>query len=124
MNRREKEMNNTAVKVREQQHPSPRSHTRKQRKLRIRFTLGEKLLFVSFCVFVMYAAIHMVSNQVKIYQTNREIQRLEETIQEQKKQNNDLYVEVQQLSAYERILQKAKELGLSLNENNVKVVQE
>jgi cell division protein FtsL len=124
MNRREKEMNNTAVKVREQQHPSPRPHTRKQRKLRIRFTLGEKLLFVSFCVFVMYAAVHMVSNQLKIYQTNKEIQRLEETIQEQKKQNNDLYVEVQQLSTYERILQKAKELGLSLNENNVKVVQE
>jgi cell division protein FtsL len=117
-------MNNTAVKVHEQHRPSPRSHTRKQRKLRIRFTLGEKLLFVSFCVFVMYAAVHIVSNQVKIYQMNKDIQKLEETIQEQQKQNNDLYVEVQQLSTYERILQKAKELGLSLNENNVKVVRE
>ncbi|MFC4183084.1 cell division protein FtsL [Saccharococcus thermophilus] len=117
-------MNNTAVKIHEQQRPSSRPHTRKQRKLRIRFTLGEKLLFLSFCLFVLYTAVHMVSNQVKIYQTNKEIQKLEEAIQEQQKQNRDLYVEVQQLSTYERILQKAKELGLSLNENNVKVVQE
>jgi cell division protein FtsL len=117
-------MNNTAVKIQEQQRPSSRPYTKKQRKLRIRFTLGEKLLFLSFCLFVLYAAVHMVSNQVKIYQTNKEIQKLEEAIEEQQKQNHDLYVEVQQLSTYERILQKAKELGLTLNENNVKVVQE
>ena len=72
----------------------------------------------------MYAAVHIVSNQVKIYQINKEIQQLQETVEETRKQNNDLYVEVQQLSTYERILRKAKELGLSLNENNVKVVQE
>jgi cell division protein FtsL len=117
-------VNNTAVKIHERQRPSSRPRTRKQRKLKIRFTLGEKLLFLSFCAFAMYAAVHIVSNQVKIYQVNKEIQQLQETVQEQKKQNNDLYVEVQQLSTYERILQKAKELGLSLNENNVKVVQE
>ncbi|QPA31955.1 cell division protein FtsL [Thermaerobacillus caldiproteolyticus] len=119
-------MNNTAVKIQEnqRQHSSTRPHVKRKRKLKIRFTLGEKLIFVSFLLFALYAAIHIVSNQVAIYQMNKEIQQLEDTIQEQKKHNNDLYVEVQQLSTYERILQKAKELGLSLNENNVKVVQE
>ena len=117
-------MNNTAVKIQEQQRPSSRPRIRKHRKLKFRFTLGEKLLFLSFCIFAMYAAVHIVSNQVKIYQINKEIQQLQEMVEETRKQNNDLYVEVQQLSTYERILRKAKELGLSLNENNVKVVQE
>jgi cell division protein FtsL len=120
----EKSMNNTAAKIHERQRPSSRPHVRKKRKLKFRLTLGEKFLFLSFCAFAMYAAIHIVANQVKIYQINKEIQQLQETVQEQQKRNNDLYVEVQQLSTYERILKKAKELGLSLNENNVKVVQE
>lgn len=117
---------NTAVKIQEKQrqHQSIRPKTKRKRKLKIRFTLGEKIVFVSFLLFATYASIKIVSNQVAIYHVNKDIQQLEEAIDEQKKYNNDLYVEVQQLSTYERILEKAKELGLSLNENNVKVVQE
>ena len=41
-----------------------------------------------------------------------------------KKQNNELKLQVTELSAYDRIWTKAKELGLKLNENNVKVVND
>ncbi|WP_027408232.1 cell division protein FtsL [Anoxybacteroides tepidamans] len=119
-------MNNTAVKIQEKQrqHSSLRPEVKQRRKVKLRLTLGEKLVLFSFLLFAIYASVKMVSNQVAIYQVNKQIQQLQGDINEQKKHNNDLYVEVQQLSTYERILEKAKQLGLSLNENNVKVVQE
>ncbi|BBW96801.1 hypothetical protein GsuE55_16340 [Geobacillus subterraneus] len=118
-------VNDAAVKVvREQGRPAASPSRAPRRKRRFRLSLAEKLLFVSFFLFVVYAAVHIVANQVRLYELNRHVQQLEATIGEQKKANNDLYVEVQRLSAYERILQKAKELGLSLDENRVKVVQE
>jgi len=115
-------VSNTAVKIQEKQRQQPSVRPKVKRKLRL--TLGEKLVLFSFLLFVVYASVQIVSNQVSIYQVNKHIQQLQGAIDEQKKHNNDLYVEVQQLSTYERILEKAKELGLSLNENNVKVVQE
>lgn len=120
-----KNVNDAAVKVaREQRHPASPPSPKTRRKQRFRLSLAEKMLFVLFGLFIFYAAVHIVSNQVRIYELNKGVQKLETSIDEQKKENNDLYVEVQRLSAYERILQKAKELGLSLNENHVKVVQE
>lgn len=118
-------MNDLAVKVvREQKRPVAPSRPQPKRKRRFRPTLAEKLFIVSFLLFVFYVAVQFVSSQVQMYELNKEVQKLEMAIDEQKKENNDLYVEVQRLSAYERILQKAKDLGLSLNENHVKVVQE
>lgn len=117
-------MNNTAVKIQEKQRQHTSVRPKIKRKIKLRLTLGEKFVLFSFLLFAIYASVKIVSNQVMIYHVNKNIQQLEGAIDEQKKHNNDLYVEVQQLSTYERILEKAKELGLSLNENNVKVVQE
>jgi cell division protein FtsL len=121
-------LNNTAVKVKTQEiqrrEQQSRPNPRPKRKRKIRITLGEKIILFSFAMFIVYSGVKIVSNQVAIYEANKEIQQLETTIQEQKKYNNDLSVQIQELSTYERILQKAKELGLSLNENNVKVVQD
>jgi cell division protein FtsL len=117
-------LSNAAVKIKTQEVQRQERRTRPKRKRQFRTTLGEKVLLLAFAVFVVYCGIQIVSNQVAIYQMNKQIQRLEVMIQEQKKYNNDLSVQVQELSTYERILEKAKELGFSLNENNVKVVQD
>ena len=59
-----------------------------------------------------------------IYQVNKEIQDTKVTIQEQEKSNSDLTIQVSELSQYERIREKAQKLGLTLNDQNIKVVQE
>lgn len=87
-----------------------------------RFTLGEKCLGFLFASAVLFGATEIVSNQIAIYNTNIEIQQIESVIEGQSKQNNDLHVQVKELSTYERIWGKAQELGLFLNEDNVKVV--
>ncbi|MGG3842471.1 cell division protein FtsL [Anoxybacillus kestanbolensis] len=109
-------------KVQQEQHVQ--RAPRKKQKRSVRWTVGEKLVFVSFLAFALYSSVTIISNQFTIYHVNKEVQQLQANIQEQEKQNRDLYVQVQELSTYERILAKAKELGLTLNENNVKVVQD
>jgi cell division protein FtsL len=87
-------------------------------------TPGEKIIGVVFTGLVCFGAVHLISNQAEIYQVNKEIQEVQTSISETEKVNNDLQVQVSELSTYERIWEKAKDMGLVLNENNVKVVHE
>lgn len=86
-------------------------------------TPGEKLLGLAFAGIVCFGAVHIISNEAKIYQANKDIQEIQTSIKDQQKVNGDLQVQVNELSQYERIWNKAKQMGLQLNENNVKVVQ-
>ncbi|PLS16838.1 cell division protein FtsL [Bacillus sp. M6-12] len=81
-------------------------------------------LLLLLTLLIAAAGVKIVSNQSAIYDTNKDIQKMESSIDEQVKVNNDLEVQVSELNTYERIWKKAAELGLMLNENNVKVVQE
>ncbi|MEH7234871.1 cell division protein FtsL [Bacillus sp. JJ1562] len=118
-------MGNLAYKVRQTEDYQPNQTPKTQTTIRkkFRFTLGEKVLGILFSSAVILCAIHIISNQVSIYHTNIEIQQVEASISQQTKTNSDLYVQVQELSEYERLWEKARELGLNLNQNNVKVVQ-
>ncbi|MBD8068397.1 cell division protein FtsL [Bacillus sp. PS06] len=98
--------------------PQTKVAIRKRKKI----TLGEKILASILVCAMLLGAIQIVSNQVAIYNANIEIQEMDAAIQEQIKMNNDLTVQVQEKSSYERIWAKAQEMGLFLNENNVKVV--
>lgn len=87
-------------------------------------TLGEKILLIAFALFLVVMSVKIISNQFAIYTLNKDIQTKEEAVTEQVKVNNDLNVEVSELSRYERIWEKASQLGLTLDENNVKVVED
>lgn len=84
---------------------------------------GERILIFSFGVLFCIGAAFIISKQADIYQVNKEIQLVESSIQDQHKVNGDLEMQISELSRYERIKEQAEKLGLSLNENNVKVVQ-
>lgn len=87
-------------------------------------TPGEKIIGVVFTGLVCFGAVHLISNQAEIYQVNKEIQEVQTSVNELEKINSDLQVQVSELSTYERILEKATQMGLVKNENNVKVVHE
>jgi cell division protein FtsL len=88
------------------------------------FTPGEKLLGLIFGAFVCFGSVHIISNQASIYVLNKDIEDTKKVIQEQQRINSDLNIQVSELSQYDRIRAKARELGLELNDQNVKVVQE
>ncbi|MCA1062275.1 cell division protein FtsL [Rossellomorea sp. AcN35-11] len=87
-------------------------------------TPGEKILVGIFAMVFCFLAVQIVTTQAAIYDVNKEVQHVESTIDKQEKANNDLKLQVSELSTYERILEKAKELGLNLKEKNVKVVEQ
>jgi cell division protein FtsL len=86
-------------------------------------SLGEVVLVCVLALAIAMVGVKIISNQSTIYETNKEIQTAKVSIDEQMRVNRDFKEQVSELSTYERIWQKAAELGLTLNENNVKVVQ-
>ena len=88
-----------------------------------RISPGEKILFFLLVGFIIFMAVKIITVQAAVYEVNKDIQVVESSIQEQAKVNDDLAMQVDDLSKYERVWKKAKELGLNLNENNVKVVE-
>ncbi|SDM04091.1 cell division protein FtsL [Bacillus sp. OK048] len=118
-------MSNLARKFQQQQQVERTVQERSIVKTRKHWlTPGEKVIGLVFTGLVCFGAVHLISNQAGIYQVNKDIQEVQTSISELKKENNDLHVQVSELSKYERILEKAKQMGLVLNENNVKVVHE
>lgn len=101
------------------EQPKPK----KQKKKSFGLTLGEKIIGIAFCAALSFGGFHIISNQAAIYDMNKNIQETRVSIQDQQRVNEDLEVQVEELSSYERILEKAKELGFEFNKNNVKVVQ-
>ncbi|WP_053366106.1 cell division protein FtsL [Bacillus sp. FJAT-27245] len=110
----------------QEQHSQQRQQAaqpERRKALRQRVTPGEKLIWAIFAALLFFGAVQIVSAQSEVYKVNKDIQEMKASIKEHEKANSDLKVQVKELSNYDRIMAKARELGLMLNENNVKVVQ-
>lgn len=119
-------MSNLARKYQQQQQQQVEQTVQKMIQEKISkswLTPGEKIIGVAFAGLLCFGAVHLISNQAKIYEVNKDIQVVQAQVKEQQKVNGDLQVQVSELSTYERIWEKAKKMGLVLDENNVKVVQ-
>jgi cell division protein FtsL len=121
-------MANLARKLRQEQETQETQQTqqapKKVRKRKSWLSPGEKILGIAFGVVVCFGSVHIISNQSSIYELNKEIQDTQTMIQEQQKSNSDLTMQISELSQYDRIKDKARALGLELNDQNVKVVQD
>jgi len=118
-------LSNLAYKHQQQHNNQPKQtevHVKKVRR-RSSITPGEKILGMLFIAFIVIMAVQIVSAQAAIYGVNKDIQDVKTAIQEQNKLNGDLEMQISDLSQYDRIVSKAKEQGLNLNPNNVKVVE-
>ncbi|MFC5557967.1 cell division protein FtsL [Ureibacillus thermophilus] len=97
--------------------PKTKPNSKKQR-----ITAREKFLYILFVIIAATLAIFILHKQSAIQRTTIEIKEIEKEIAEIKNENVDLKVRVSELSTYERIWEKANSLGLTLKEDNVKVV--
>ena len=64
----------------------------------------------------------LIQREGQLNDVNREVQSISQQIEQTTKQNTELSVQVKEQSTYDIIWERAKELGLNLNEKNVKVV--
>ena len=83
----------------------------------------ERLIYLSLVTLIALVSIYMLSLKYDAYATSSKILITENKISHQKSVNSELKSEAMKQSSYERIYSKAKSFGLSLNNDNVKVVQ-
>ena len=100
--------------------PNRERQTVKQRVYKGGISKGEKLIYVVAAAALVFTLYFLLSNYASIYMTNHEIIQTETVIQEQGSVNEGLSLQVMELSDPERILSKAKDMGMILNEDNVK----
>lgn len=119
-------MSQTARHLREKEPVIERSyeprHVQQELPQR-RITVGEKVIWSAGFLVVLVLAVFIVSNQAQLFKNSRDIGQLQQKMDKQEKVNQQLNVQVTELSAPERIISFAKnKLGLNLNVKNVKVL--
>lgn len=98
-------------------------HVKKQANKRNNLiSRGEKILLVGLLAVVTVLSLMIIQTETAVRATTTDISMMEKEMDSTAKMNTDLSVQVSELSTYDRIWKKAEELGLKLNEQNVKVV--
>ncbi|WP_100404571.1 cell division protein FtsL [Bacillus solitudinis] len=119
-------MSMVARNLQQQQEHQEQQKINKRKQLRVekaRITKGEKLIIASMVLTMFLVVGFIIHNYATIYSLNREAYVLESSIKEQTQVNEGLSLQVVELSAPDRILELAEKSGMSLNDNQVKVVQ-
>ncbi|KAA6452267.1 cell division protein FtsL [Bacillus atrophaeus] len=117
-------MSNLAYQQEKQQRHTLSPEKKVIVKKRASITLGEKVLLVLFVIAVLSVSLFIVSKAYAAYQTNIEVQKLEEKISSENKRIGDLEKNVADLSTPERIMDIAEKNGLKLKNKKVKNIQE
>ena len=101
---------------------SPEKQTVK-RKVVVQLTRFEKILYIALITVIALISIYMLSLKMDAYDTRGKIADLDQKIEKQSSENSALKSEIKKNSSYERIYDKAKKQGMSLENDNVKVVR-
>lgn len=93
------------------------------RKVVVQLTKFEKVLYITLITVIAMLSIYMLSLKMDAYDTRGKIADLDYKIDKQSSENSALQSEIKKNSSYERIYEKAKKQGMSLENDNVKVVR-
>lgn len=111
-------------------NPSPKVSREAERQPRVRKrskVVGIKRLemsvYIILVVLIAAVSIYVLSLKMEAYNYQSEKSSIEQTIAVKNGEIDELNTEVTYLASYERIYEKAQELGLDLNNSNVKVVE-
>ena len=115
------EATQTSITQRQPQS-SPEKQTVK-RKVVVQLTRFEKILYIALITVIALISIYMLSLKMDAHDTRGKIADLDQKIEKQSSENSALKSEIKKNSSYERIYDKAKKQGMSLENDNVKVVR-
>lgn len=121
-------MSNLAEKLHQYQHvhepvQQPKTSVRPVTK-KVHVSLGEKMLWTFFGVFIFVCSISLISTKVTLFKLNSANVELNDQVSSLQQTTTELQVEVDSLSSYERIAGIARENGLTINEENVQSLNE
>ncbi len=85
---------------------------------------GEKLAYGVLVFLIMLTPIMVVFSKAMLSKTNFELKKLQSKISVQEDKNESLSMKINELASLDKIQTLAKELGLSYNNSNIKVINE
>ncbi len=95
---------------------------KKKATVKVRFTKGEKFLFLS-CIFLVCAVILVqVFCGATTGNLSLSIEKLKYEIDSQEKKNESLTMQVSELTSYDKIKDVVKDMGLAYNNENIIII--
>ena len=96
---------------------------KKKTKKVVRLTQGEKMLYTLGLLCFVLAIVLRVFSSSSIGNLKMDIEKVSYRIDTQKKKNQSLVMQVNELTSYENINSVLKDLGLAYNNKNIVVVK-
>ena len=90
----------------------------------MRFSKGEKLLYVSAFLCFMFTFVIQVFCGASVGNLNMSVEKLKYEINTQDKKNESLAMKVSELTAFDKIKDVVKDMGLAYNNDNIIVIEQ
>ncbi len=91
---------------------------------KIKILRGEKLLYFMLFFLVIAVPISNVFIKALLSETNIEVEKVRNKIEKQENINESLNMQINELASLDKIQEVAKNIGLSYNNDNIKVVND
>ena len=96
-----------------------------KRKARtVRFTKGESMVYMGAAIAFVLTFIFQVFFSAQIGNMKIDIQEMRYEIKEQEKKNESLSMKVSELTAFDKVKDVVKDMGLAYNNDNIIIVNE
>lgn len=97
---------------------------RKNNGKKLKMLRGEKLLYLILFALIVAIPLLNVYSQAKLSETNIEVEQLKTKIERQENINESVNMKINELVSLDKIQDVANEIGLSYNNDNIKVIRE
>jgi cell division protein FtsL len=91
---------------------------------KIKILKGEKLLYMILLLLVVSFPICNVFTKALLSETNIDLEKMKDKIEEQSSINESLSMQINELASLDKIQEVAKNIGLSYNNDNIKIVND
>lgn len=85
---------------------------------------GEKIVWLSIFIILVLTPLLHVYTKAELSSSNIEVEKLRKNIEEQSNINESLSMKINELASLDKIREVAKDVGLSYNNDNIKVIEE
>ena len=96
--------------------------TRNKNLKKITIIKGEKILYLLLILLVIAVPISNVFIKALLSESNIEVEQLKSKIDKQTNLNKGLNMQINELASLDKIQEVAKNIGLSYNNDNIKVI--
>lgn len=89
---------------------------------KIKILKGEKLIYIILAILLVCTPIASVFTKAMLSESNIKAERIRQRVTHQRNTNEALTMQINELVSLDRIHYVARELGLSYNESNIKII--